>query len=285
MTKRQCIRHSSVFGLFFLYCILFYVQPAEKKLENYIYFRFPDANIPDAFQYFDVDPLEIHGWIFVEGLALSLLIYGFYILYHVKRFSQNLMSKHDLWRYLLSSILILDGILLLMADGGVIEDYHLYDPILPEFMTRVFSSVTLYILSIFLLFNNKVLEPEKKYQNSILSPKLRKAMMNKILHAFDTDQVFTSPDFSLAQLSSHTGISENHISEVLNTEQGMTFYNITHKFRIELATRLLSSNNEAKQNMTHLAKSIGYKSKSTFYNAFKREHDITPLEYKKILRQ
>ncbi len=136
-------------------------------------------------------------------------------------------------------------------------------------------------MAIYLLFSPTVLSYKRKYENSVLTDRLRLAKLQKITQAFEQDQVHLNSDHSLPKLAALTRLSEHHISEVINLELGMNFYELTNHYRVLAAKQHLK---EAKNNglsMEQLAYQLGYKSKSTFYKAFKKAEGITPRQYQK----
>lgn len=273
------LRHGWPVALVTVYTFLFYVQPAQKKLYNYLT-GFTDVSVLERpYQYFNPDPLEINGWIFIEGMALCLIIYGFISWRKSMRLSDQALRR---WGLILAVIVLLIGTIMLLAEGGRIESMVIYEPILPSYMTRVHASIALYILAIYVLFNSSVLGIKPRYENSTLTQPLRKAMLQKIKKAYDDDKIHLDQDFNLRALASSTGIAEHHLSEVLNKDMTLTFYEITNSYRIEDAKVLLTQGQPGDWNMEQLAYHLGYKSKSTFYNAFKRETGLTPNQFRNI---
>ena len=273
--------HSVPFILYTLYTSFFYLQSGTKKIHSYILSIDQTADLPVLWQAFDADPLEIHGFVFVEGIALYLIGYGLFLTFRLRKLLKN--GKHNEygnWLKILYTILVGSGLVMLLAEGGVIEGVTLYEPILPQYMTRVYVTLSMYISTAYLLFNAKLYRHEKKYQKSALSKTIRTAKLQKIMDVFEKDSSYLDQEHCLSQLSQRTNISESHISEVLNQELKLSFYELTNSFRIKEAKRLLASDDNTMK-MEQLAYALGYKSKSTFFAAFKKESNQTPLQYKK----
>ncbi len=276
--RNYWIRHGWPIALFSLYSMLYYVQPAQKKIHNYLHNVIGIYLEPKPYQYFDVDPLEIHGWVFVEGMALYLLLYGIFAIRAAYRFRMAHLRR---WLLTLSSLVGIMGVIMLLAEGGVIEHVVIYEAILPAYLTRVHASIALYVIVIYLLFEPSVIRYKRKYENSVLTDSLRQAKLQKVKRAFEQEEVYLQQEHSLSSLSATTGIAEHHISEIINLEMGLNFYELTNQYRVAAAKKLLSQEQPLSLSMEQLALQLGYKSKSTFYNAFKKSEGMTPLQYQK----
>ena len=135
--------------------------------------------------------------------------------------------------------------------------------------------ITIYILSKTSFFKSSY----KKYHKSSLSSVFKKEKLKFLKSLIENDRLYLLPEFSLNKLSELSGISKHHISQILNEELQVSFFQLTNEYRIgEAKTRLMD---EKPQKMEQLAYDLGYKSKSTFFNAFKKATDMTPLQFRK----
>jgi len=274
------IAHLTPFVLYTLYTGFFYAQPVPRKHYYYLLNFVPDFSLPAPWQPFHADPLQIQGYVYIELMAISLIIYGVIGLRKILRHRDKKSQAYHSWLLMLNATLVASGVIMLLAEGGYVEQIHLYDAVLPIYMTKVFTTVSLYALGAYLLFNMKLFKGADTYQKSSLDKNLRTAKLEKILAVFEKDKLHLQQDHCLSLLATKANMSENHISEVLNTELKLSFYEITNQYRIKEAKRLLE-NEEDDIKIEYLAKAVGYKSKSAFYNAFKKEVSMTPLQYKK----
>lgn len=278
------IWHFLPFIAYSLYTGFFYAQPVSRKQYYYLLNVVPDLEMAPPWQPFHADPLQIQGYVFIELMAISLIIYGALGLKNIfSQRDQKGIQSYFSWLIILNSTLVFSGIIMLLAEGGLIENTRIYYPILPHYMTKVYTTLSMYIIVTFLLFNMKLFKAEDTYQRSSLDKDLRTAKLEKILEVFEVDKLHLQQDHCLGLLAKKAKMSENHVSEVLNTELKLSFYDITHRYRIKEARRLLADSDEIK--IEHLAEEIGYKSKSAFYNAFKKELSMTPLQYRKSLER
>ena len=85
----------------------------------------------------------------------------------------------------------------------------------------------------------------------------------------------------MSHLAKLADSNTTYVSQVINERYGMTFSNVLSKFRIREACRRISDEREQYANITieGIATGVGFKSRTAFINAFKREVGITPSEY------
>ncbi len=91
-------------------------------------------------------------------------------------------------------------------------------------------------------------------------------------------QLYRDPTLTLRQLSDATDTSVHHLSEVLNQHLGTSFYDFVNSWRIEEAKLLLLQ--DINRSVLDIAMDVGFNSKSTFYVAFKKLTDRSPLAFR-----
>lgn len=119
-------------------------------------------------------------------------------------------------------------------------------------------------------------EQRVKYKNSGLRKEQSEAYAEELKLLMKKDRPFLDPDINLNMLAQLSGISKNHLTQVLNEEFGMNFYEFINRYRIEHAKRLLTDPAHAHLSIEGIAAQAGYKSKTTFFTHFKRSTGATP---------
>lgn len=112
------------------------------------------------------------------------------------------------------------------------------------------------------------------------------AIKDKILYVMDTSEEIFSPEFSLDRLSELVQVKPRVLSSVLNDTMNKSFYNLLNEYRVREACRRL----EDKERYGHLtieaiSQGLGYKSRTTLVNVFKKQIGLTPTEYQRIAKQ
>ena len=74
--------------------------------------------------------------------------------------------------------------------------------------------------------------------------------------------------------SAAAGVSPRRLSEIVNQAGG--FYEYVNHFRVDAARRLLADPAERRTSIEAIGLMTGFRSRSTFYEAFKRETGSTP---------
>ena len=98
-----------------------------------------------------------------------------------------------------------------------------------------------------------------------------------ILLELDEKAYYTNSDLSLSKLAELVNIPAYKISMVLNQKMDTTFYDLINSKRVEASLSLLRDN----KNLTieAITAEVGFKSKSTFYRAFKKYKGTTPTDF------
>ncbi len=120
-----------------------------------------------------------------------------------------------------------------------------------------------------------------KYEYSSLSKDDISRHKDSLIKYLEVEKPYIDPDLKLQNLADHLGIPSYQLSQIINTEMKLNFYELINSMRIlEAKQRLLDP---ANQNITIIAIAfdVGFNSKSTFNTAFKKYVNMTPSQYKK----
>lgn len=113
-----------------------------------------------------------------------------------------------------------------------------------------------------------------------------KYAIDKILSVMDVSEEIFTPEFSLDRLSELTGIRPRILSSILNESMHKTFYQLLNEYRVREACRRLEDDKHyGNLTIEAISQTLGYKSRTTLINVFKKETGLTPTEYQKIARQ
>ncbi|WP_436515630.1 helix-turn-helix domain-containing protein [Ekhidna sp. To15] len=102
---------------------------------------------------------------------------------------------------------------------------------------------------------------------------------NRILSYLKDEEAFLETDFKLSHLESKLNVNRFKLSYTLNNHLNTSFKSLINKYRIEKFLELVESKEFDHFNMFGIANEAGFKSKSTFYKAFKDYKGVTPKEY------
>jgi len=106
-----------------------------------------------------------------------------------------------------------------------------------------------------------------------------KANLMDVMHS---GKMYLNPDLSLPDMALKLGMRKELLSRAINLGIGKNFYRFVNEFRIEEFKRLVANGGAKRLTHSGLAYEAGFKSKSTFYKAFKEITGITPSEFLKM---
>lgn len=103
---------------------------------------------------------------------------------------------------------------------------------------------------------------------------------------FKENKSFQQKDLTIIDVSNGVGVSSKKVSRAINLVKGVNFNVYINSLRIEEAVLYLKDKSYDGFSVEGIGLEAGFKSKSAFYNAFKKEKNCTPLELRKqILTQ
>jgi AraC-like DNA-binding protein len=189
------------------------------------------------------------------------------------------------WIFLTGQLLIVVGMTIevIWKTSAIIEPYHL-----------AVSMVTLFVFttSIAFLFFPKLLygkidlqEVEKEVEvEKYADSRLTESDKNEILAALysflkSPDKPYLNTKLSLRETSAKLNVLPKELSQVINEKTDQNFNQFINNFRIEEAKKILDSPQFNKLTIDAILEKSGFKSKSTFYDAFKTITGLTPKQY------
>ncbi|MDZ4727705.1 MAG: helix-turn-helix domain-containing protein [Leptospira sp.] len=126
----------------------------------------------------------------------------------------------------------------------------------------------------------RIVVEEKKYQVSQLKSVDLDTLGAKLNHLMFEKKFYRNDEMSLSDLANELSVSQHQLSEYLNLHLGKNFFQFVNFFRIQEAKELCK--NAPEKTILSIAFEVGFPSKSTFYDAFKRETGLSPTEYRKL---
>ena len=124
-------------------------------------------------------------------------------------------------------------------------------------------------------------EPPVKYQNSALNETAAKTLFETLEVYITESRVYENPELTLSQLAETLQVSANRLSQAINQVGGQNFYELINHHRVVAACRLLTEPKFQHLSVSGIGYEVGFRSKSTYYAAFRREKGVTPNVYRK----
>lgn len=277
--KWEQLGHMIPFILYFGYSFFFFLQPAAYKYNAFVGSFHPELAFKPVVRVFDADPMDIQGLVVVELLSLHILLYCIFCFYAIRPYLGKVKMR---WPLFQTTVLFIGGVMLFISQGGVINGVRFLQTFLPEFSADLYGTLATYAISFYFLYYGVEEEMQlPKYYKSSLSKEIKNNRLNVVLNALETQRLYSHPEFSLKWLAQRCNMSSHHLSQILNEEMGCTFFELTNNYRIEEAKKRLSES-ENQYKIEQLAYELGYRSKTTFFTAFKKATNLTPQKFREI---
>ena len=107
---------------------------------------------------------------------------------------------------------------------------------------------------------------------------------HRLEHIMRSEQAFLRSDLTLPRLANVVNCSVNHLSQVINSGFGVSFFDYLNRYRIDYARELLVQLDSKENAILNIAFAVGFNSNSAFYAAFKKYVGQTPAQYRKQRR-
>lgn len=125
-------------------------------------------------------------------------------------------------------------------------------------------------------------QEKQKYQNSSLSPEMCAQLMLELEQLMQEQKLYRDNTLSLPDLAESMGVSVNYLSQVINQQAGLNFFDFVNRYRVSDVQNQLQKNPQI--NVLEAAFAAGFNSKSAFYAAFRKHTGQTPTQYKKNIK-
>lgn len=127
--------------------------------------------------------------------------------------------------------------------------------------------------------------PAPKYRGSGLTDDNAARLAEAIAEVLRGEEIYRA-DFSLQRLAELTGSNPHYVSQVINQHFGCNYSRLINRARIsEACRRLADTRRYGHYSVEGIAESVGFNSRSTFYDTFKKITDLTVGEYRSIARR
>ena len=155
---------------------------------------------------------------------------------------------------------------------------------LPDFITLNLSLIFVIVIGLlaYLTYiNPEVFTLSTPYEDTSFSDDQLSVFKEKLKSIILEEELFLNPKLSIHDLSERTGIPRRQISQLLNQNMGVNFFDYINSFRVEYFKEKLIDPKSAPFTIQALAEKSGFQSMSTAYGAFKKVTGMTPAKYKK----
>ncbi len=119
---------------------------------------------------------------------------------------------------------------------------------------------------------------QRQYQSSTLLNVDCDVIKQRLEDLMHNKHVYQDSELSLLALAEILDLKSHQLSELINTQLGMSFSSYLRQQRIKAAEILLKT--EPEVSVLAIGLSVGFSSQSAFYSAFKEFHSMAPGQYR-----
>ncbi len=254
-------------------------------------------------QVINSEQMIVYNNVNLTATTLSFTVYGSVIKKQFKKIKQDSSDVNQT----LQKQLINNSISIMLMCGGMIVLFKMLHFIYPRLIdVDIRSIIYLHLLLLPILairyklksgsqettfinvasheqneLQTGIVEVVKKYQKSGIEEADLIKYEDKIVKYMKKSKPYLNAELSLEDLAKQTGIPKHHLTQTLNNKIEKSFYQFINEYRIEEAKQKLKNEKE-EVSMLSLAFDVGFNSKSSFNNNFKKLTGHTPSSYKKF---
>jgi AraC-like DNA-binding protein len=264
---------------FLAYCVFFifkfHIQSTEIKqqliLQRYIY-AYSEALIIFSF-------LNLQVLVYIVASLIVLKNYRFEL---KKAYSSveriNLSWLHFiLFGYIVIWSIDLLDFIILMASGSTVTVLN----IITLTLIFIFANVIVYKG----LKQPEIyagIEDKPKYESSPLTEADIEQYVKKMTVYMKSEKPYLDPSLNITNLAKKLSIPSRHLSQVINQSLHKNFFDFVNSYRIEEAKRYLADHSNNRKTVLEILYEVGFNSKSSFNNVFKKHTGMTPTEFKRL---
>jgi AraC-like DNA-binding protein len=124
---------------------------------------------------------------------------------------------------------------------------------------------------------------KNRYERSLMTGLDMEALKMRLEDFMKEDKLFCDEDLNLKRLADMLSISPHKMSEFLNKHMKISFNDYINTYRVAEAIDLMQS--QPDRSIASICFSVGFNSKSAFYDAFAKFVGISPARYRKKIKK
>ncbi|WEK19115.1 MAG: helix-turn-helix transcriptional regulator [Candidatus Pedobacter colombiensis] len=211
---------------------------------------------------------KLKNWLFISLFLMGVVIFSNFCHTLTTYFGQN-QDQYTGLKLFFSCIAFL-GILSL----------NFYMNFNPELVYNGFKGS---LIKEELAINNAIKKPD--FLKELVEVEIKDAdlLLEKIRSALEDKKFFLGKGLTIVDLAKNIDVSPKILSILINRKFKTNFNELINIYRVNYAKQLLEENVLALYSIEGLASMVGFNSRITFFNSFKKNVGISPKEYAKSL--
>lgn len=226
---------------------------------------------------------------FLNSLYFKSVHSTFYFILLIRLYNKNkktVNTPNKNWIIMLLSFIAVILILLYIRSvGEQVNDF--------DYLTKSFAAILLSIFiccsGLMLYINPQIItnpetpsnssdESNLKYKNSGLTEDMLVRLKTELYELLKHKKPHLDNTITLDKLSRELNTDRYSLSQVINQEFGKNFYEFINDYRVEETINIINNSREIKS-VNDLIYESGFNNRVSFYKAFKKRKNMTPMEY------
>ena len=219
-------------------------------------------------------------YIFYYTAILSLVFYFILIVKHLWSSYQDRNRPSDQIKQIYKWLLIYSLMLILICSLAVLRIFIGITSETAQWIPLLIT-IFIYYISFEAIRRPELFQPKtNKYSQSKAKNADLEQMIETVSHLIETEKLYLNEHVSIQDLAKKAQLNVNDLSRALNELLSMNYFDFINSFRLKLAKQMLSSSDFAHYSIEGIGSEAGFKSKASYYAAFKKQLQMTPLEYR-----
>lgn len=269
--------------VYFFTQLQFYIQPKAVKINAYLGAYFPNMKtvaVPNDLDYSYLMIKDEFRWLILLSFTVYILLSSRLIVKNVytkktKNAGNISVNKYNFSRNTIIGLLAFFILVFLVFlnfedDNG---DHYIF-----IFHTCLVTITAFVLLSESRFFSS--LWIADKYETSKINTDTN--TIKEIKAYVENEKYYLRKSISLKDLATLLGSNPNYISQIINTSTNLNFNDFINQYRIAESKKRLLDQKYSHLTIEAIGNSVGFTSKATFYNAFKKHVAVSPKEYIKL---
>ncbi len=250
------------------------------------------------------DQFQLQNSLYYAGYMLSANLFGLWYLYkswtliqhhtiRIKNFHSSIERRLLNWLKPLLIVYLLitfcDFVLTIIQQGLKWDLEHIRNPLMIIYVIQCITYVVLtywlafYGVKQYYIYNSEYSENENLNEFVVKEEEdftEFEGIFNLICKLLDETKCYTNEDLTIVELATLTKVHYRKLSKVINYQANCNFNTFINKYRVEEAKKIMKENNRlGGLTLDVVGQEAGFKSRSSFYSAFKKFENKTPASF------
>ncbi|TVR38517.1 MAG: DUF2225 domain-containing protein [Bacteroidia bacterium] len=118
-----------------------------------------------------------------------------------------------------------------------------------------------------------------------LSEDEKKRLVSKINQLIWKEKIFTQKSLTMSEMAEKLNTNTSYLSHIINTDFGRSFNDFINQLRIQEAQKMFTRGDHKQMTIEGIAEAVGFQSRSTFHNAFRKFSGLAPSVFIKNMQR